>query len=196
MNEHFSIKEYALIRKIPIISDAALEILLVKLKEVQPERILEIGTAIGYSGCQMLSACPFAKLVTVEINPEACAVAKEIFVSAGFEHRVQLIEGDVNEVIGYIGGKFGFILLDGPKGHYEQLRPYLTELLEGGGVLFADNILFKGYVNNGYTAHKHRTAVNSLEAFIKHMQGDKRFIAELLNIGDGILIAYKKVLNN
>jgi predicted O-methyltransferase YrrM len=185
------LKIYASENKTPIMTDGAMSILLDKFKEINPKRILEIGTAIGYSGLMMLTACPESYLVTVEIDARSAEVARQTFKSAGLTERVQLIEGDINEVIKYIGGGFDFILLDGPKGHYEQLRSYLVNLLADGGILFADNVLFKGYVNSGYTEHKHRTAVASLESFIRNMMSDGEFVSELIDVDDGILVSRK-----
>jgi predicted O-methyltransferase YrrM len=89
-------------------------------------------------------------------------------------------------------GKFDFIMLDGPKGQYEDFRPYLMALLKEGGVIFADNVLFKGYVYGDYEGHKHRTIVKSLRTFIKNMREDARVETVLHEVGDGILIAKKK----
>ncbi|MDR2047606.1 MAG: O-methyltransferase [Clostridiales bacterium] len=183
------IKNRALDLSVPIIRDGGAEILTALLRERRCAKILEIGTGVGYSGALMLSAAKNASLVTVEIDGVFAELARSFFREAGLEKRVRLIEGDATEAVLLMDGGFDFILLDGPKGQYERLRPYLVGLLNPGGIIFADNALFKGYVEDFYIRRKHRSIVKSLKAFIENMRNDARFRTTLSDAGDGILIA-------
>lgn len=185
------IKSYAKAHKVPIILDESATILEDTIKAKNPKRILEIGTAIGYSGILMLSNCD-AKLYTVEIDAESIAVAKRNFEKAGFLDRVTFWEGDAVDIIRYLTGEFDFILLDGPKGHYVQFLPYLKNVLSVGGVIFADNVLFKGYTFMDKPLHKHRTIILSLKTYLQQLETDEDFDAVLLYEGDGISIGTKK----
>jgi predicted O-methyltransferase YrrM len=183
------IKITALDLSVPIMKDESAEALVSLLKARKPKKILEIGTGVGYSGTLMLAASEDSFLTTIELDCSAAKIAKSFFALADLSRRVRLIEGDATSVIPMTEARFDFIFLDGPKGQYEALRPYLVDLLAVGGVIFADNILFKGYVNGAYNEHKHRTIVNSLRAFRENMKGDGRFKVELSEVGDGILTA-------
>lgn len=183
---------YAAANRIPVMLFETEKILREQLKKHSPKRILEIGTAIGLSGIIMLSECGNALLYTVEIDEKAADTAVENFKKAGVRQRVTLWRGDALEIVRYLTGSFDFILLDGPKGHYYELLPYLKKLLPSGGVLFADNVLFKGYTQAEKIGHKHRTIVNSLREYLADIQGDAAFESGLLSIGDGISIAIKK----
>ncbi|MDR3292708.1 MAG: O-methyltransferase [Clostridiales bacterium] len=178
----------------PIMREESVALLTEEVERLKPKRILEIGTAIGYSGTQMLfNAGEDTRLTTIELDVFFAELALKNFEKSGLRERVRLIEGDAGEVVAMMEGRFDFILLDGPKGQYEHYRPYLKRLLNVGGILFADNVLFKGYVNDYYIKHKHRTIVNSLTLFIRNMQKDPDFETRLLETEDGIIIAKLKV---
>ncbi|MDR3264296.1 MAG: O-methyltransferase [Clostridiales bacterium] len=185
------IKVCAMDLSVPIMKDETRDVLLSCIRSFPCRKILEIGAGIGYSGTLMLRSLPEAFLTTIEIDAFSAEIAGRFFEKAGLAKRVRLIEGDVTEIITMMDARFDFIFLDGPKGQYEHLRPYLINLLDDGGVIFADNVLFKGYVSDYYIRHKHRTIVNSLRAFIDNMKNAEGFVSELLDTGDGIMISKK-----
>ncbi|MDR2090110.1 MAG: O-methyltransferase [Clostridiales bacterium] len=185
------VKSAAFGLSVPIMRDESADALVFLTGVKRPKKILEIGTGIGYSGILMLTAAEEAFLTTVEIDCASARLAKENFARAGLTSRVRVIEGDAAEAAVMLDSRFDLILIDGAKGQYERLRPYLAGLLNRGGTIFADNVLFKGYVKGGYPGHKHRTIVKSLSAFIKNMKDDAGFNTELKEIGDGVLIAEK-----
>ena len=183
-------EEYAISHKVPIMENVEELCNSVCLK--QPKNILEIGTAIGYSGLKMLSNCG-GTLTTIELDEERQNTAKAYAGEVGFASRITFLLGDACEIIRYLDGKYDFIFLDGPKGHYAEMLPYIKNLLCENGVLFADDISFKGKTaGDDYPAHKHRTIVNSLRTFVKELQNDKEYNVEIKDVGDGILIARKK----
>lgn len=199
-NKHIedSFKDFAVRRGVPIIRDDSHELLRRLVKKYKPKHILEIGTAVGYSGITMLESCD-ADLVTVEKLPECAKEAKINFENAGFSSRVQVYENDcslfVMELLMDEANleKFDFIFLDGPKAQYLNLYPSLYALLAPSGVLVADNVLFRGYVENPSIApRRFRTIWQRLRRFIDlvYNSGDFENV-ELFRIEDGVLVAEK-----
>lgn len=186
------LEEYALENHVPIIRPLSREILAKEVEAKNPSKILEIGTAIGFSGCLMLTSAPNSTLTTIEIDEKSFEVAKQNFAEAGFTNRVNQILGDASEVVKTLEGKFDFIFLDGPKSQYVKQLPYLVNLLSVGGVLLADNVLFMGQVlSDIYPKHKHRSMILKLRQFIRDIQSDKRLTSEIIDIEDGLLLARK-----
>lgn len=186
------LKEYARLNRIPIIRDESLELLLDEVKKKKPRSILEIGTAIGYSGTKMLEASPEAKLYTIEIDPVSADIARETFKRAGVYDRVVLWEGDCVEIVAYLEGKYDFIFLDGPKAHYLEMLPYLTECMNSGGVLFSDNVFFYGYVEQDTVYNKKKTIIRNMRKYLEALKNDDRLVTELIKNGDGVAISVKR----
>ena len=185
------IRAYARDKNIPIMRDKTIKELIDNIITNKPLRILEIGTAIGYSGIIMLSNS-VAELMTIEIDEDRADIARGNFTKARLNNRVKLIVGDANEVIPCITLKYDFILLDGPKGHYNEMLPYLLEILNINGILFADNVLYMGLVEADEVGHKHRTIVNNMRKFLDMITNDKRLDSRIIKIDDGIIIAAKR----
>lgn len=179
---------------VPILRDQSAQILCDLCKKNKPQRILEIGTATGYSAIVMLSSCE-AKLITLEKDEERAKTALLNFSKAGLENRVRLIKGDaMNAIKAFYDQKetFDFIFLDGPKGQYVKYLPYLKAMLVKGGILFADDVLLHGWVkSNEKIAHKHRTMVMALRRFLEAVENDKDFETKLVEIEDGLSISTK-----
>lgn len=194
-----SFKDYAVSRGIPIIRDDSHELLRELVIKQNPKHILEIGTAVGYSGITMLENSN-ADLLTVELLEESAVEAKINFKNAGFEDRATVVNEDCSVFIMNLVmdesnlGKFDFIFLDGPKAQYINLYPSLLELLSSGGMLVADNVLFRGYVEHPESApRRFKTIWQRLRRFIDTVQNSDEFkFVELHKIEDGVLVAIKK----
>ncbi len=192
MNEQ-EIRRFAKENFIPIVREKTSKILIEKVKEINPKNILEIGTAIGYSGMLMLENSE-AFLTTLEIDENRKNIALKNFNSAGFQNRVNLVFGDCKTFIESEKEVFDFIFLDGPKGQYVKYLPHLINMLSRKGLMFCDNVLFEGLVQN-YDAiipKKHRTIVNNLRKFLKIVSEDKNLECEILDVEDGICLIKKK----
>ncbi len=187
-------KKYARERYIPIMLDDTRELLYKVVYECQPKRILEIGTAIGYSGIVMLSASPSATLNTVELSESSAFLARGNFNKWGMSERVNIFVGDAREIVPQLTGNYDFVFLDGPKGQYEAFFPYLTELLVVGGTLVCDNVLYKGLVEHvpENKRHKHITVARNMRAFLDDITTNKRYETKLYRIGDGVTVSVKK----
>ena len=187
------IKEYARASWIPVILDDSLQYIEDEiLKGKKLNRILEIGTAIGYSSiCFSKFLTESGKIDTIEIDKQRIMIAKVNIDMMGVSDKINIIEGDALKVIKKLDDKYDFIFIDGPKSHYIEYLPVCLNLLQADGIIIADNILYKGMVNGGYTAHKQRTAVNRLRQFIEMVENDTNLNHKLVDVGDGLMIIEK-----
>lgn len=188
-----NIEEYAHLHNVPIIRPITLTHLLNCVRENQPKSILEIGTAIGYSGAKMLGQCN-ATLTTIEKNEQSYNIAKQNFANLGLGERVECVLGDAGEQICQLcasGRKYDFVFLDGPKGQYIKYLPTLSKLLNTGGIIFADNVLFRGMVNgDDFVPHRNRTIVVNLRAYLSAVSNEP-FESKTYDIEDGFCITKK-----
>ena len=189
------IENYAKENFIPIIRPNSREILIAEVKKLSPSKILEIGSAIGYSGLCMLFASS-ASLVTIEKDEERVTMARQNFERYNVAKRVQLINDDALKILTNLAeeeAKFDFVFLDGPKGQYHKYLPLISKLLVKGGTLVADNISVMGLVDSTEPiAHKHRTMVVNMRKFLSEVTSSSQFESRILKIEDGILIAKRK----
>ncbi len=188
MKELDLMEKFARLHYIPVMLDETKQFLQSKVQDLQPKRILEIGTAIGYSGIVMLSACPTATLNTIEMDEETANIARRNFTDCGVIDRVNLFVGDAKQIVTQLTGSYDFIFMDGPKGQYGVFLPYLLDLLEDGGTLVCDNVLYKGLVENvpENKRHKHITVARNLHAFLQTLEDLPNCKTTLHRIGDGV----------
>ncbi len=176
----------------PSCADETLNFLIYTVKTLNPEKILEIGTAEGLSGAAMLFACERAKLTTIELNEERYFTAKKNFADLSLSDRADLILGDAGEVIDCLNEIYDLIFLDGPKAQYINYLPRLKQLLRKGGVLFADDVLLFGWVNGKEeTPHKRRSIVEKLKRYLIAISSDSELITSILDIGEGVAVSVK-----
>lgn len=177
---------------IPIIRDNTAQALINVCKEKNPKKILEIGTAIGYSGLLMLQNCQ-AFLYTIEKDEQRLAEAEKNFKLFGQEARVKLILDDALIALEKLcndNEKFDLIFLDGAKGQYIKYYPLIKKLLNHDGILFTDNIYMHGMVKSEEKiAHKHRSMVVNLRKYIELLKNDKDFTTNFYDIDDGYSIS-------
>ena len=184
---------YARQRYIPVMLDDTLQLMLYVVRRCRPKRILEIGPAIGYSGIIMLTASPLATLNTIELDEQVANIARQNFQKAEMSDRVNLFVGDAREIVTLLTGSYDFIFMDGPKGQYEVFLPYLTEVLEVGGTLVCDNVLYKGLAENvpENKRHKHITVARNMHAFLQDITTNQRYRTQLYRTGDGVSVSVK-----
>ncbi len=192
LSEIYTLREKAKEQGEPILRDKSFELLLETIREKQPKKILEIGVNLGLSGIAMLLNSPKAQLTGLEIDEEKKALATQNYVKFSVQDRAKIFLGDAGEIIPVLTGEYDFIFLDGPKGHYYEYLPNLLSVLEKGGILFADNVLFRGYVGGRVkTPHKFNTTKNSMERFLKAITTDDTLKSKVIDIEDGISITEK-----
>ena len=187
------IKQKALEEHIPIIMDDTLEVIAKILIENKPKRILEIGTAIGYSAiCFSKYLSEDGIIDTIERDEERIKQANENIKKLGLENQIHIHGGDAVEILPTLSEKYDVIFIDAAKGKYPFFLKESERLLNPHGIIFADNILYKGYVMSDYNKHKQRTAVRNLREYIKEVTEDPNFETEILEVGDGLAISKRR----
>lgn len=186
------IKEKALEEHIPIIMDDTLEVIVNKLKEIEPRKVLEIGTAVGYSAiCFSEFLSENGIIDTIERKHERVQEAKINIEKVEVQNKINIIEGDAVEVLPTLHEKYDVVFIDASKGKYPFFLKEALRLLANNGIIFADNVLYKGYVLSDYNKHKQRTAVRNLREFLAELQSNKELETEILEVGDGLAVAKK-----
>ena len=139
------IAETAVKNRVPIIRRETAALLKTMVTLVSPARILEVGTAVGYSALLMASVMPEnCRITTIEKYEKRIPEAKENFRLAGMEEKITLLEGDAGEILAGLSGSFDFIFMDAAKGQYINWLPDILRLLRDGGLLMSDNVLQDG----------------------------------------------------
>lgn len=183
------IKEKALQNHVPIIMDDTLEVVDKILKELKPKRILEIGTAVGYSAMCFSDYLQENGIIdTIERDEERIKEAKENIVKVGVEEKINILEGDAVEILPTLNEKYDMVFIDAAKGKYPFFLKEALRMLNNNGIILADNILYKGYVMSDYNKHKQRTAVRNLREYIAEVTNNPNLETEILEVGDGLAI--------
>ena len=184
------IKEKALENHIPIIMDDTLEVIAKILIEKKPKRILEIGTAVGYSAmCFSKYLAEDGLIDTIERDEKRIEEAKQNFKKVEVENKINLYEGDAVEILPTLNEKYDVVFIDAAKGKYPFFLKEALRMLKQDGIIFADNILYKGYVMSDYNKHKQRTAVRNLREYIKETTENPNLETEILEVGDGLAVS-------
>lgn len=187
------IKEKALENHIPIIMDDTLEVIAKILTEKRPKRILEIGAAVGYSAmCFSKYLAEDGLIDTIERDEKRIEEAKQNFKKVEVENKINLYEGDAVEILPTLNEKYDVVFIDAAKGKYPFFLKEALRMLKQDGIIFADNILYKGYVMSDYNKHKQRTAVRNLREYIKETTENPNLETEILEVGDGLAISKMK----
>ena len=187
------VKKKALDAHIPIIMDDTLLEIEKRMKELKPTKILEIGTAVGYSAiCFSEFLGDNGKIDTIERDIDRANEAKENIKQMELEDKINIIIGDAVEILPTLNEKYDMIFIDAAKGKYPFFLKEALRLLSDNGTIFADNILYKGYVMSDYNKHKQRTAVRNLREYIQEVTQNPNLETEILEVGDGLGITKRK----
>ena len=184
------IKERALENHVPIIMDDTLEVIAKILKENKPKRILEIGTAVGYSAmCFSEYLDENGVIDTIERDIDRVKEARENIKAVEVEEKINIYEGDAVEILPTLNEKYDVVFIDAAKGKYPFFLKESMRMINKNVIIFADNILYKGYVMSDYNKHKQRTAVRNLREYIKEVTQNPNIETEILEVGDGLAIS-------
>ena len=190
-NSFAEIKNFALLNKIPIVDEITMRFIMQLLKIKDPGRVLEIGTAIGYSSLKIAETISEKSLlITVEKSPDNIILAKTNFTKYDFGNKIKLIEGEAKEIVKNLECGFDFIFLDADKHDYIELLSPLINLLTKGGIIVVDNLLWKGRVANIQQNEK-AASVKILREFNLLFLNESKIISSILSIGDGIGLGIK-----
>ena len=179
---------------VPIIRPETERILCSLIKERKPKRLLELGAAIGYSSISFSRyIAEDGLIITVERDEDRAQMARDNIEKANLNKKIRLIEDDALTLLRSMDRKVDIIFLDADKSHYIDYYEDCLRLLNDGGIIIADNVLFAGLVEKeGEAERKHRTIVNNLRLFLKTVEEDERVTTDLLKIEDGIMIITKR----
>ncbi|TSB45661.1 O-methyltransferase [Alkalicoccobacillus porphyridii] len=188
-------EQYAAEHEIPIMDLVGMESLLQLMKLYAPKRILEIGTAIGYSAIRMAEAFPDVGIVTIERDPERIELAKHYIKQARLEDRIHLIEGDALNKVELLEKMplFHVLFIDAAKGQYQRFFDQYAALVAPGGVVFSDNVLFRGLVAEQDVDSKRLSKLASkIRTYNQYIMDHPDFHTRILPIGDGLAVSVKK----
>lgn len=191
-----TIEKEAIADEVPIIRKEMGNLLKVLLQLVQPERILEVGTAVGYSSILMSENMPEkCTITTIENYDKRIPVARNNFKRAGKENVITLIEGDALEVLKTLEGPYDFIFMDAAKGQYINFLPDILRLLSPGGLLISDNVLQDGDIIESRFAvtRRNRTIHARMREYLYELKHHPELETVILPVGDGVTLSTKAV---
>jgi predicted O-methyltransferase YrrM len=182
-------------RELPLIDAEVGALLRVLVIASGAKRILEIGTAIGYSGIWLAGALPAdGMLLTMEMNEARAQEARDNFARAGVSDRVSVIVGDANLKLSKVSGPFDVIFQDGDKPLYSKMLDRLVALLGPGGLLITDNVLWDGEVAPGFTANPQRDPVDTraIAEYNERVAAHPELVTSIVPLRDGVSISVKR----
>lgn len=194
------IEQEALADDVPIIRKDMQGFLKFLLAVRQPERMLEVGCAVGFSALLMAQWNPAdCEITTIENWQPRIPVARNNFLRAGRQEQITLIEGDAGEVLPQLlaeGRHFDWIFMDAAKGQYPVLLPAAVELLEPDGILVTDNVLFDGEIIESRYAvtRRNRTIHKRMREYLYTLKHHEQLTTAVLPVGDGAAVSVKKVV--
>lgn len=179
---------------VPIIRIETRELLKLLILVKQPKRILEVGTAVGFSAIYMSQYLPpDATIITIEKYEPRIAKAKENFVRAGLQDRIELLEGDAADLLKELQEPFDMIFMDAAKGQYIHFLPEVLRLLVPGGVLVSDNILQDGDVLESHYAvpRRNRTIHSRMREYLYTLKHHDALETAIVPVGDGVALSVR-----
>jgi predicted O-methyltransferase YrrM len=182
-------------RGLPLVDAEVGALLRVLATAIKASRILEIGTAIGYSGIWLARALPVdGMLLTLEMNEDRAREARDNFTRAGVSDRVSVVVGDAQLKIAKVSGPFDLIFQDGDKKLYTPLLDRLVALLRPGGLLVTDNVLWDGEVVPGFAATPHRDAADTraIAEYNERVAAHPDLLTSIVPLRDGVSISVKR----
>lgn len=189
------IEQEALDADVPIIRKETQSFLKVLLQIHRPMRILEAGTAVGFSALLMNAYAPEGcHITTIENYEKRIPIARENFRRAGKEEAITLVEGDALEVMKGLEGPFDLIFMDAAKGQYIHYMPEAIRLLRKGGLLVSDNVLQDGDILESRFAveRRNRTIHSRMREYLYELKHDERLLTSIVPLGDGIALSVKQ----
>ena len=180
--------------RVPIIRKETANFLQAMVAATRPKRILEVGTAVGYSALLMAQVMPEeTDIITIEKYEPRIPVARRHFAEAGLSDRITLLEGDAGEILKKLDGSFDFIFMDAAKGQYIHWLPDILRLLSTGGVLFSDNVLQDGDIIESRFAveRRNRTIHARMREYLYTLTHMPEFQTSVVPIGDGVALSVK-----
>jgi len=192
--ELLQMEEYAKINHVPIIHKEVGKFLELFINIVKPLKILELGTAIGYSSI-LMSRCAGSKttITTIERDKKMVELAVGNINKLGLEKNIQVLEGDCLNILENLTEKYDIIFMDAGKGHYKDFFPNCVRLLNKNGVIISDNVLFRGMIASDELIEKRKiTIVKRMREYLDYISKNNEFSTSIIPMGDGIAISTRR----
>jgi predicted O-methyltransferase YrrM len=190
-----AIEREALDTDVPIVRKDMQSFLKFLLAVTKPKRILEVGTAVGFSAILMAEYDPVdCKIVTIENYEKRIPIAKENFIRADKADQITLLEGDAAEILPTLEESFDLIFMDAAKGQYIHFMPQVLRLLKSGGVLVSDNVLQDGDILESHyvVERRQRTIHKRMREYLYELTHNEELVTAILPVGDGITVSTRK----
>ena len=188
--DFLELREYALKENVPIMNVETKEFIKTILISKGPKSILEIGSAIGYSAL-VFDKYTDAEITTIELDEETANIARDNF--SKYNAKINLINKDAQKALSDLNQGFDFVFIDANKSRYMDYFIETSKLLNDGGIIIADNVLFKGMVvNDDYVDKRMITIVKRLRNYLAYVMDRKDFQTTIIPIGDGLTLSIKE----
>ena len=187
---------------IPVIRPSTQGVIKYILASSRPERILEIGTAVGFSAIFMATYGSGTVCIdTIENYEKRIGPARQNIKAAGMQERINLMEGDAQQIIEELAGEgriYDMIFMDAAKAQYISYLPVCKKLLKSGGILVADNVLFDGDIVQSRFAvrRRDRTIHSRMREFLRAISEDEEMVTTILPVGDGMTLSVVRTVDN
>lgn len=189
------LEAYAIQTQVPIIRKEMQSFMRTMLLMNKPKRILEVGTAIGFSALLMSEFMPQdGHITTIENYEKRIPIARANFQKYGKEDRITLLEGDAAEVLKTLEGPYDFIFMDAAKGQYIHYLPQIMRILTPGGVLISDNVMQDGDIIESKYAitRRDRTIHRRMREYLYTLTHHEGLQTSILTLGDGVAVSVRK----
>jgi len=185
---------YAVLNKVPILRESEVHLFEELISLYKPSRILEVGTAIGYSALLLARhGSPEVQIDTIELDEQRYGMAQHFIGQSKYKDQISLHLGDANEVLPTLEGPYDLVFLDGPKGQYKKQLEIIEPKLAPQAVVLADNVLFRGYVRGGKEApYRYKTIVKRLRDYLDLVEDKERYNTTIYPLGDGMSVSVWK----
>lgn len=192
-------EDFAKENKVPIINENGRKVFIEIIKKYKPQRVLEIGTAIGYSALlTTYYGAENAKIISLELDEERAKQAQDFINQSAYREQIKIILGDAAKNIEKLDKnyKFDMVFIDAAKGQYPDYLQKVLPLLADDGIILADNVLFRGYVmSEEKLPRRYKTIVKRLREYIAMVSDTDKFTTEIFENGDGLALTKRLKTN-
>lgn len=195
-NDKFeAMEKYARENHIPIIEPEVAQFLTVQIKALKPKKILEIGTAIGYSALIFADALDGdCSITTIERREDMIELALKNIIDLGYKENIDILQGEAEDILPNLKDKYDLIFIDAAKGHYLEFFNETLKFLNPKGMIISDNVLFRGMVaSDDLVIRRKITIVKRLRSFLKYINEIEGYSSAIVPIGDGLALTYKEM---
>ncbi|MBU3091938.1 O-methyltransferase [Clostridium sp. CM028] len=188
------LEKFALENRVPIVQKETAKFLELMITINRPKKILELGTAIGYSSILMnLTSGGLSEITTIERDEKMIEIANANIIKYGMQNKITVLKGDCLEILESLQDEYDMIFMDAGKGHYNHFLPHCLRLLKREGVLIADNVLFRGMVASKELATRRKiTIIKRMKSYLELVSNNDNLVTSVIPMGDGISVTVRK----